>query len=64
MDCLSLRNVEINKRKLRNLVSSIRVLVVDDYKDWRRQIHLLLQALPELEVVCEASDGLEARAES
>jgi DNA-binding NarL/FixJ family response regulator len=60
MDCLSLRNVEINKRKLRNLVSSIRVLVVDDYKDWRSQIHLLLQALPELEVVCEASDGLEA----
>jgi DNA-binding NarL/FixJ family response regulator len=44
---------------LENLLSSIRILVADDYKDWRSQICLLLQARPELHVICEASDGLE-----
>src|SRR5271154_880964 len=39
---------------------SIRILVVDDYEDWRRQIRLLLRARPEWQVICEASDGLEA----
>lgn len=43
-----------------DLLSSIRILVVDDYEDWRRHICLLLQARPELQVICEASDGLEA----
>ena len=41
-------------------LSSIRILVVDDYKDWRNQVRLLLQTRPELQVVCEASDGLVA----
>ena len=45
--------------KSENLLSSIRILVADDYEDWRRQICLLLQARPELHVICEASDGLE-----
>ena len=45
---------------MENLLSSIRILVVDDYEGWRRQICLLLQARPELQVICEASDGLEA----
>jgi DNA-binding NarL/FixJ family response regulator len=45
--------------KSENLLSSIRILVADDYEDWRRQICLLLQARPELQVICEASDGLE-----
>jgi DNA-binding NarL/FixJ family response regulator len=42
------------------LLFSIRVLVVDDYKDWRRQVCLLLQSRPELKVIYEASDGPEA----
>jgi len=42
------------------LPSSIRILVADDYKGWRRQACLLLQAHPELQVISEASDGLEA----
>jgi len=33
---------------------------VDDFKDWRRQVRLLLQARPEWQVVAEASDGSEA----
>ena len=41
-------------------MSSIRILVADDYEDWRRLARLLLQARPELRVVCEASDGSEA----
>ena len=38
----------------------IRVLVVDDFEDWRRQVRLLLQARPEWQVIAEASDGSEA----
>jgi DNA-binding NarL/FixJ family response regulator len=38
----------------------IRVLVVDDFENWRRQIQLLLQARPAWQVVAEASDGSEA----
>ena len=41
-------------------LSSTRVLLVDDYKDWRDQVLLLLQARQEWQVICEASDGLEA----
>src|SRR5882672_9974931 len=39
---------------------SIRVLIVDDYEDWRRKVRQLLQGHPELQVTGEASDGLEA----
>jgi DNA-binding NarL/FixJ family response regulator len=42
------------------LLPTIRVLVVDDYEGWRRQTCLLLQARPELEVICEAADGSDA----
>jgi DNA-binding NarL/FixJ family response regulator len=38
----------------------IRVLIVDDYEDWRRKVRELIQGLPELQVICEVSDGLEA----
>jgi len=38
----------------------IRVLVVDDFENWRRQVHSLLQAQPAWQVVAEASDGSEA----
>jgi DNA-binding NarL/FixJ family response regulator len=38
----------------------IKVLIVDDYEDWRRTVRELIQRLPELQVICEVSDGLEA----
>ena len=41
-------------------MSFIRILVADDYGDWRRQVRLLLRARSEWQVICEASDGLEA----
>jgi DNA-binding NarL/FixJ family response regulator len=41
-------------------VSLIRVLVVDDFENWRRQVHSLLQARPAWQVIAEASDGSEA----
>jgi DNA-binding NarL/FixJ family response regulator len=37
-----------------------RVLVVDDFENWRRQVRLVLQARPAWQVVAEASDGSEA----
>ena len=39
---------------------TIRILVVDDYKDWRDQIRSLIRARPEWQVICEVSDGAEA----
>jgi DNA-binding NarL/FixJ family response regulator len=39
---------------------SIRILITDDYPDWRRQVHSLLLARPTWQVVAEASEGLEA----
>jgi DNA-binding NarL/FixJ family response regulator len=41
-------------------VSSIRILVVDDYGAWRHELGGILQARPEWKVVGEASHGLEA----
>ena len=41
-------------------MSPIRILVVDDYKEWRHQVFLFLQARPEWKIICEASDGSEA----
>jgi DNA-binding NarL/FixJ family response regulator len=41
-------------------LSSIRILVVDDYEDWRNHVRLLIQTRPEWEIISEASDGLEA----
>jgi DNA-binding NarL/FixJ family response regulator len=40
--------------------SSIRILVVDDFEPWRQQVCGILQTRPELHVVAEAADGLEA----
>jgi DNA-binding NarL/FixJ family response regulator len=48
------------KHKAEHRLSLIRVLVADDFKRWRRQVRLLLQVRPELQVVGEASDGSEA----
>ena len=41
-------------------MSSIRILITDDYVKWRREVRLLLQTRPEWQVISEASDGLEA----
>ena len=41
-------------------MSSIRILIADDYEDWRRQVRSLLQARPAWQVIAEASDGSEA----
>ena len=40
--------------------SVFRSLVVDDSEPWRRQICSILQTQPELRVVAEVADGLEA----
>jgi len=38
----------------------VRILVVDDFEPWRRSIVSILEEDPELVVIHEASDGLEA----
>jgi DNA-binding NarL/FixJ family response regulator len=39
---------------------SLRILLVDDYEPWRRFVSTALQKVASLELVLEASDGLEA----
>jgi DNA-binding NarL/FixJ family response regulator len=41
-------------------LSSIRILIADDFRDWRRQVHSLLQARATWQVIAEAVDGTEA----
>jgi len=41
-------------------MSSVRVLVVDDYEPFRRFVCSTLGKRPEMQIVCEVSDGLEA----
>jgi two-component system NarL family response regulator len=43
-----------------NPLSSVRVLVVDDFDPWRQQVCSMLQMRAELRVVAEVGDGLEA----
>jgi DNA-binding NarL/FixJ family response regulator len=38
----------------------VRILVVDDFEPWRRSIVSIIADDPELQVIHEASDGLEA----
>ena len=40
-------------------LSLIRILLADDFEDWRRQVRLVLRARPEWQVIAEASDGPE-----
>jgi DNA-binding NarL/FixJ family response regulator len=40
--------------------TSVRILVVDDFEPWRHFVSAMLLIKPELQVVGEASDGLEA----
>jgi CheY-like chemotaxis protein len=39
---------------------TIRILIADDYDDWRRKARQLLQKCPDLHIICEVSDGSEA----
>jgi DNA-binding NarL/FixJ family response regulator len=41
-------------------MSSVRVLVVEDYPPFRRFVRSTLEKGPEWQIVCEVSDGLEA----
>ena len=41
-------------------LSPIRILVADDFENWRRQVRLLFQARPAWHVISEASDGSDA----
>ncbi len=41
-------------------MASVRILIVDDCEPWRRMVFTLLQEVPNWQVICEASDGLEA----
>lgn len=38
----------------------VRIVVADDYEPWRRFVSSTLQKHPQYQIVCEASDGLEA----
>jgi DNA-binding NarL/FixJ family response regulator len=40
-------------------LSPIRILVVDDFEGWRRQVRLLFQARPQWQIIAEMSDGSE-----
>jgi DNA-binding NarL/FixJ family response regulator len=48
------------EQKSRSDLSSIRILIIDDFKDWRLQVRLLLQSRTEFQLIAEASDGSEA----
>ncbi|HEY6386650.1 MAG TPA: response regulator transcription factor [Candidatus Acidoferrum sp.] len=50
----------MNRRRVCLQPSSIRILVVDDSEPWRRFASSTLRKEPGLQVVGEASDGLEA----
>jgi DNA-binding NarL/FixJ family response regulator len=41
-------------------MSLVRILVVDDFEPWRRFVFSMLKKEPELQIICEVSDGLEA----
>jgi DNA-binding NarL/FixJ family response regulator len=41
-------------------ITFIRILVVDDFELWRQEVCFILAARPELRVVAEEADGLEA----
>ena len=40
--------------------SMVRVLVVDDFEGWRLYLSATLREVPEIQVIGEAADGLEA----
>src|SRR5271168_2287688 len=42
------------------MTQTARIILVDDFKPWRRLVASLLKDNPDWEVIFEASDGLEA----
>ena len=52
--------MHVVKTQAMNLESPLRILVVDDFDDWRVQLRFLLQERPDWQVVGEACNGLEA----
>lgn len=50
----------ILRKVTERLLPSIRILIADDYPDWRSQVRLLLRPRPEWQVIAEASDASEA----
>jgi DNA-binding NarL/FixJ family response regulator len=40
--------------------NTARIILVDDFKPWRRFVASSLEENPDWQIVCEASDGLEA----
>ena len=42
------------------LMRRIRILVVEDFKSWRSFISAAIEQEPELQLICEVSNGLEA----
>jgi len=59
LDTPLLKNVAVRVRKARTVVS-LRVLIVEDFEPFRRFICSTLGGRPDLQVICEVSDGLEA----
>jgi DNA-binding NarL/FixJ family response regulator len=43
-----------------SLAPAVRILVVDDLESWRRFLGVFLKEDPACQIICEASDGLEA----
>jgi len=57
----SLRNQTISRAEpLMANGDAVRILVVDDFEPWRRQVCSMLQTRPEFRVVGEVAGGLEA----
>jgi DNA-binding NarL/FixJ family response regulator len=42
------------------MTRTVRIILVDDFEPWRRFVASRLQEKPDWQVICEASDGLEA----
>ena len=42
------------------MAKSIRILLVDDFESWRQQVSSMLKSGPELRIIAEAGDGMEA----
>jgi DNA-binding NarL/FixJ family response regulator len=40
--------------------AAVRILIVDDSEPWRRLLFFFLQQYPAWQIICQASDGLEA----
>lgn len=50
----------VNRKWKASVLPTIRVLVVEDRRDWRKLVRLLFQIRPEWQIIYEVSDGSEA----